>query len=141
MVLRRGCRPVIWRGRVSRSFVFLWIRHLRHVLSEAWTLTIPWLEEGYHLALLKVEGVGFACLALGKDLDVRCSLSDMTNPYRYHEVGHVYQHCKVCGRLFRLVKSRLHIKVILETSQMICLVAHAFGLAKSSSWGRRCPQL
>lgn len=31
----------------------------------------------------------------------------MSNPYRYPEVGHVFRHCLVCGRPFRVCKSRL----------------------------------
>jgi hypothetical protein len=31
----------------------------------------------------------------------------MSNPYRYPEVGHVYRYCVMCGRPFRVVRSRL----------------------------------
>jgi hypothetical protein len=30
----------------------------------------------------------------------------VSNPYRYPEVGHVYRECLVCGRPFRVVRSR-----------------------------------
>ena len=31
----------------------------------------------------------------------------MSNPYRYPEVGHVYRHCAMCRRPFRVCKSAL----------------------------------
>jgi hypothetical protein len=31
----------------------------------------------------------------------------MSNPYRYPEVGHVYRHCVMCRRPFRVCKSAL----------------------------------
>src|SRR5258707_15663567 len=31
----------------------------------------------------------------------------MSNPYRYPERGHVYRHCVVCGRPFRVCNSQL----------------------------------
>jgi hypothetical protein len=31
----------------------------------------------------------------------------MSNPYPHPEVGHVYRHCLMCGRPFRVVRSRL----------------------------------
>jgi hypothetical protein len=31
----------------------------------------------------------------------------MSNPYRYPERGHVYRHCLVCGRPFRVGNSQL----------------------------------
>ncbi len=31
----------------------------------------------------------------------------MSNPYRYPERGHVYRHCVICGRPFRVCNSQL----------------------------------
>ena len=31
----------------------------------------------------------------------------MSNPYRYPETGHVYRHCVMCGRPFRVCNSQL----------------------------------
>jgi hypothetical protein len=34
----------------------------------------------------------------------------MSNPYRFPEVGHLYQRCRMCGRSFRIEKARVTAK-------------------------------
>jgi hypothetical protein len=77
-------------GGISRSFAFLPVAFLRHDLREARSLLAPSPQKE------------MVCWQEYSSID-----PEMTNPYRYPEVGHIFQSCRVCGRPFRVCKSRL----------------------------------